>query len=44
MGGCGWRTMQNCISKLLNIEITIEDIMKNLEKKIIVLIKIIMDI
>lgn len=31
--GCGWRTLQNCISKLYNIEISIEEIMNKLTDK-----------
>jgi hypothetical protein len=31
--GCGWRTLQNCISKLYNIEISIEEIMYKLKNK-----------
>lgn len=31
--GCGWRTLQNCISKLYNFEISIEKIMNKLINK-----------
>jgi len=29
--GCGWRSLQNCVSKLLGLDITINTIMRNLE-------------